>query len=81
MKCIFINMTVFLCCLMGFFFAQGNVLIHPSNPTTNTIQGPNVVLYGGALYYNCYNKDAVCRFNLTTKSITTLQLPKGTRLV
>ncbi|XP_037539300.1 olfactomedin-4-like [Nematolebias whitei] len=57
----------------------GNVLIHPSNPTTNTIQGPNVVLYGGALYYNCYNKDAVCRFNLTTKSITTLQLPKGTR--
>ncbi|GAA6221232.1 olfactomedin-4-like [Lates japonicus] len=57
----------------------GNVQIHSSNPTTNTIQGPNVVLYGGALYYNCYNQDAVCRFNLTTKSITTLQLPKGTR--
>ncbi|XP_063336963.1 olfactomedin-4-like [Pelmatolapia mariae] len=57
----------------------GNVQIHSSNPTTNTIQGPNNVLYGGALYYNCYNQDYVCRFNLTTKSVTTLQLPKGTR--
>ncbi|XP_041794831.1 olfactomedin-4-like [Chelmon rostratus] len=57
----------------------GDVQIHSSNPTTNTIQGPNVVLYGGALYYNCYNQDAVCRFNLTTKAVTTLQLPKGTR--
>ncbi|XP_030587920.1 olfactomedin-4-like [Archocentrus centrarchus] len=57
----------------------GNILIHSSNPATNTIQGPNNVLYGGALYYNCYNKDAVCRFNLTTKSITTVELPKGTR--
>ncbi|XP_051239224.1 olfactomedin-4-like [Dicentrarchus labrax] len=57
----------------------GNVEIHSSNPTTNTIQGPNVVLYGEALYYNCYNQDSVCRFNLTTKAVTTLQLPKGTR--
>ncbi|KAK7892018.1 hypothetical protein WMY93_023981 [Mugilogobius chulae] len=32
-----------------------------------------------ALYYNCYNKDAVCQFNLTSKSVMTLQLPKGTR--
>ncbi|XP_051239223.1 olfactomedin-4 [Dicentrarchus labrax] len=57
----------------------GNVQIHSSNPTTNTVQGPNVVLYGEALYYNCYNQDSVCRFNLTTKAVTTLQLPKGTR--
>ncbi|XP_030588090.1 olfactomedin-4-like isoform X1 [Archocentrus centrarchus] len=57
----------------------GNIQIHSSNPATNTIQGPNNVLYGGALYYNCYNQDAVCRFNLTTKAVTTLQLPKGTR--
>ncbi|XP_042351869.1 olfactomedin-4-like [Plectropomus leopardus] len=57
----------------------GNVQIHSSNPTTNTIQGPNVVMYGGALYYNCYNQDAVCRFNLTTKTVSNLQLPKGTR--
>lgn len=57
----------------------GNVQIHPSNPTTNTIQGPNVVMYREALYYNCYNQDAVCRFNLTSKTVTNLQLPKGTR--
>ncbi|KAF0040511.1 hypothetical protein F2P81_006409 [Scophthalmus maximus] len=57
----------------------GNVQIHPTNPTTNTIQGPNVVLYSGALYYNCYNQDAICQFNLTSKTITNLQLPKGTR--
>ncbi|XP_051239200.1 olfactomedin-4-like [Dicentrarchus labrax] len=57
----------------------GNVQIHSSNPTTNTVQGPNVVLYGEALYYNCYNQDSVCRFNLTTKAVTTLQLPKDTR--
>uniref|UniRef100_A0A672Z0A3 Olfactomedin-4-like n=1 Tax=Sphaeramia orbicularis TaxID=375764 RepID=A0A672Z0A3_9TELE len=30
----------------------GNVMIHSSNPTTNTVQGPNVVMYGEALYYN-----------------------------
>ncbi|TDH09067.1 hypothetical protein EPR50_G00082870 [Perca flavescens] len=57
----------------------GNVQISPSNPTTNTIQGPNVVLYGGELYYNCYNLDSVCRFNLTSQTVDTLQLPKGTR--
>ncbi|XP_075968606.1 olfactomedin-4-like [Anarhichas minor] len=59
--------------------APGNVLIHTANPTTNTIQGPNVVLYGEALYYNCYNQDTVCRFNLTTKTVINFQLPKGTR--
>ncbi|KAM9377983.1 olfactomedin-4-like isoform 2-T2 [Pholidichthys leucotaenia] len=57
----------------------GNILIHSSNPTTNTIQGPNNVIYGGSLYYNCYNQDRVCRFNLTSKTVATLQLPKGTR--
>ncbi|KAK5867993.1 hypothetical protein PBY51_012441 [Eleginops maclovinus] len=57
----------------------GNVQISPSNPTTNTIQGPNVVMYGEALYYNCYNQDDVCRFNLTSKTVTTVKLPVGTR--
>lgn len=57
----------------------GNAMIHTSNPTTNTVQGPNVVMYEGALYYNCYNKEQVCRFNLTTKTVTTLDLPRGTR--
>ncbi|XP_077424682.1 olfactomedin-like isoform X2 [Vanacampus margaritifer] len=57
----------------------GNFIIRPSNPTTNTIQGPNVVLYGGALFYNCYNSDQLCRFNIETKTISTVKLPKGTR--
>ncbi|XP_059191797.1 olfactomedin-4-like isoform X3 [Centropristis striata] len=57
----------------------GNAQISGSNPTTNTIQGPNAVMYGGALYYNCYNQDAVCRFNITDKTVSTLQLPKDTR--
>ncbi|XP_061138091.1 olfactomedin-4-like [Syngnathus typhle] len=56
-----------------------NSYIHSSNPTTNTIQGPNVVLYGDALFYNCYNSDRVCRFNVTSKTVSTLQLPEGTR--
>ncbi|KAM8751851.1 olfactomedin-4-like [Acanthopagrus schlegelii] len=57
----------------------GNVEIDSSNPTTNTIQGPNVVMYRGALYYNCYNQDEVCRFNLTSKTVDNIKLPKGTR--
>ncbi|XP_051808151.1 olfactomedin-4-like [Acanthochromis polyacanthus] len=56
-----------------------NILISSSNPTTNTIQGPNVVLYGGSLYYNCYNQRQVCRFHLTTKTVTNVDLPQGTR--
>ena len=57
----------------------GNVLISSANPTTNTIQGPNVVMYEEALYYNCYNEPAVCRFNLTTNSVSKVKLPEGTR--
>ncbi|XP_037109212.1 olfactomedin-4-like [Syngnathus acus] len=57
----------------------GNFYINPYNPTTNTIQGPNVVLYGDALFYNCYNFDQLCRFNVTSKTVSTLQLPQGTR--
>ncbi|KAM6937956.1 olfactomedin-4-like [Xenentodon cancila] len=57
----------------------GNVQIHSSNPATNTIQGPNVVLYGGALYYNCYNEYSVCRFDLISKNISKFQLPSDTR--
>uniref|UniRef100_A0A3P9CEZ7 Olfactomedin-like domain-containing protein n=1 Tax=Maylandia zebra TaxID=106582 RepID=A0A3P9CEZ7_9CICH len=71
------NYVRFYSSLSSLIIGVSNVQIHSSNPTTNTIQGPNNVLYGGALYYNCYNQDYVCRFNLTTKSVTTLQLPKG----
>ncbi|CAM4734298.1 unnamed protein product [Leuciscus chuanchicus] len=49
--------------------------ISSSNPTTNTIQGPNMVMYSNALYYNCYNTYSVCQFNLTTSSVSTVALP------
>ncbi|XP_065147685.1 olfactomedin-4-like [Paramisgurnus dabryanus] len=52
--------------------------ISSSNPTTNTIQGPNMVLYGNALYYNCYNTYSVCRFNLTTRTVSNVALPSDT---
>uniref|UniRef100_A0A8C1VEN3 Olfactomedin-like domain-containing protein n=1 Tax=Cyprinus carpio TaxID=7962 RepID=A0A8C1VEN3_CYPCA len=52
--------------------------ISSSNPTTNTIQGPNMVMYSNALYYNCYNTYSVCRFNMTTRSVSTVALPSDT---
>ncbi|XP_048014796.1 olfactomedin-4-like [Megalobrama amblycephala] len=50
--------------------------ISSSNPTTNTIQGPNMVMYGNALYYNCYNTYSVCQFNMKTRAVSTVALPK-----
>ncbi|XP_048013476.1 olfactomedin-4-like [Megalobrama amblycephala] len=50
--------------------------ISNSNPTTNTIQGPNMVMYGNALYYNYYDTNSVCQFNMTTSSVSTVALPK-----
>ncbi|XP_052399984.1 olfactomedin-4 isoform X2 [Carassius gibelio] len=52
--------------------------ISSSNPTTNTIQGPNMVMYANALYYNCYNTYSVCQFNLTTRAVSTVALPSDT---
>ncbi|XP_076878370.1 olfactomedin-4-like [Brachyhypopomus gauderio] len=58
--------------------APTDATIASSNPTTNTIQGPNVVMYGNALYYGCYNTPAVCRFNMTARTISTVALPQNT---
>ncbi|XP_073687703.1 olfactomedin-4-like [Garra rufa] len=52
--------------------------ISGSNPTTNTIQGANMVMYGNSLYYNCYNTYSVCQFNLTTQSVSSVDLPSDT---
>ncbi|XP_056106808.1 olfactomedin-4-like [Rhinichthys klamathensis goyatoka] len=49
--------------------------ISSTNPTTNTIQGPNMVMYGNALYYNCYYTYSVCQFNMTTRAVSTVALP------
>ncbi|KAK3536105.1 hypothetical protein QTP70_029258 [Hemibagrus guttatus] len=51
--------------------------ISSSNPSTNTIVGPNVVQYGDALYYGCYNTPAVCRLNISTCSVTNTPLPQN----
>ncbi|KAJ8247446.1 hypothetical protein GJAV_G00246480 [Gymnothorax javanicus] len=53
----------------------GDVEIASGNPTTNTVQGPNVIMYEDALYYGCYNSPSLCRFNMTGKTITTVNLP------
>ncbi|KPP65383.1 olfactomedin-4-like [Scleropages formosus] len=55
--------------------SAGDVSIASGNPTTNTVQGPNAVLYGNALYYNCYNSPSVCRFDMTSRSISSVALP------
>ncbi|KAJ8333669.1 hypothetical protein SKAU_G00409880 [Synaphobranchus kaupii] len=55
----------------------GDVPIASSNPTTNTVQGPNVVMYEDALYYGCYNSPSLCRFNMTSRTITTATLPSA----
>uniref|UniRef100_A0A673FY18 Olfactomedin-like domain-containing protein n=1 Tax=Sinocyclocheilus rhinocerous TaxID=307959 RepID=A0A673FY18_9TELE len=52
--------------------------ISSSNPTTNTIQGSNMVMYANAFYYNCYNTYSVCQFNLTTRAVSTVALPSDT---
>ncbi|XP_063072697.1 olfactomedin-4-like [Engraulis encrasicolus] len=52
-----------------------DVSIDYYNPNTHTIQGPNVVMYGDALYYGCYNTPSVCRFNMTSRKVTTAALP------
>ncbi|KAF4094976.1 olfactomedin-4-like [Onychostoma macrolepis] len=52
--------------------------ISSSNPTTNTIQGSNMVMYANALYYNCYYTYSVCQFNLTTRAVSTVALPSDT---
>ncbi|KAL6480787.1 hypothetical protein MHYP_G00118200 [Metynnis hypsauchen] len=54
-----------------------DTVISPSNPTTNTIQGPNVVMYGDALYYGCYNTPSICRFNMTARTVTNVALPQN----
>ncbi|XP_060784389.1 olfactomedin-4-like [Neoarius graeffei] len=52
-------------------------VISSSNPTTNTIVGPNVVQYEDALYYGCYNTPSVCRFNISSRSVTNTPLPEN----
>ncbi|XP_020365402.2 olfactomedin-4-like [Rhincodon typus] len=38
-------------------------------------QGPGGVMYGDAYYYNCYNLDKLCRFDMTTQNVISATLP------
>uniref|UniRef100_A0A3P8NL93 Olfactomedin-like domain-containing protein n=1 Tax=Astatotilapia calliptera TaxID=8154 RepID=A0A3P8NL93_ASTCA len=41
----------------------------------NAIEGPSAVLYGKALYYNCYRSADVCRYDLETNEVKRVTLP------
>ncbi|MEQ2217901.1 hypothetical protein XENOCAPTIV_025825, partial [Xenoophorus captivus] len=47
----------------------------PSHSHANAIEGPSGVLYGEALYYNCYRSADVCRYDLKTNTVKRVTLP------
>ncbi|XP_078067227.1 olfactomedin-4-like [Mustelus asterias] len=42
---------------------------------THNPQGSNGLMYGNAYYYNCYNLGKLCRFNMTTHTVISVNLP------
>ncbi|XP_063052131.1 olfactomedin-4 isoform X2 [Engraulis encrasicolus] len=51
--------------------------VAPSNTHTNAIQGPSTVLYGEAVFYECYNTGELCRYDLNTKATLRKTLPNA----
>ncbi|XP_062404138.1 olfactomedin-4 [Sardina pilchardus] len=49
--------------------------IAPSNTHVNAIQGPGTLLYGEAVFYQCYNTRELCRFDLKTQTTLRKALP------
>uniref|UniRef100_A0A3Q4HXP7 Olfactomedin-like domain-containing protein n=1 Tax=Neolamprologus brichardi TaxID=32507 RepID=A0A3Q4HXP7_NEOBR len=47
----------------------------PSYTHPNAIEGPSAVLYGKALYYNCFRSADVCRYDLETNEVKRVTLP------
>ncbi|KAM8752226.1 olfactomedin-like [Acanthopagrus schlegelii] len=47
----------------------------PSYSHTHSIEGPSAVLYGEALYYNCYSSADVCRYDLKSNTVHRVTLP------
>ncbi|XP_022062507.2 olfactomedin-like [Acanthochromis polyacanthus] len=41
----------------------------------STVEGPGSVLYGEALYYNCYRSADICRYDLNTQQVHRVTLP------
>ncbi|XP_030587771.1 olfactomedin-like [Archocentrus centrarchus] len=46
-----------------------------SHSHPNAIEGPSAVLYGEALYYNCYRSADICRYDLKTNEVKRVTLP------
>ncbi|XP_030630330.1 olfactomedin-4-like [Chanos chanos] len=51
--------------------------VAPGYTAPNAIQGPGMVLYGGVVYYQCYNEDELCRYDLQSKETKRLKLPNA----
>ncbi|KAM9808378.1 olfactomedin-4-like [Neosynchiropus ocellatus] len=47
----------------------------PSHSHPDANDGPNAVMYGGALYYHCYRSDKICRYDFATKTVVRVTLP------
>ncbi|XP_047203357.1 olfactomedin-4-like [Girardinichthys multiradiatus] len=47
----------------------------PSYSHANAIEGPSGVLYGEALYYNCFRSADICRYDLKTNTVKRVTLP------
>ncbi|XP_069757186.1 olfactomedin-4 [Narcine bancroftii] len=61
------------------FSSYGKFLTH-SGPVditfkTHNAQGSGGIMYNDAYYYNCYNLDHLCRFDMTTQEILSVKLP------
>lgn len=54
-----------------------DVPVAPSNTHTNAIQGPGTLLYGEAVFYQCYNTGELCRYDLQTKATLRQTLPEA----
>ncbi|KAL4623492.1 olfactomedin-like [Arapaima gigas] len=52
-----------------------DIAVASSYSQPNAIQGPGTVLYDEALFYQCYTKGELCRYDLTTKSTIRKVLP------
>ncbi|XP_071182263.1 olfactomedin-4-like [Salvelinus alpinus] len=60
------------------FMASKNhedVSVAPSYSHANAIQGSGTVVYGEAVFYNCYFSPELCRYDLQTKVTTRLNIP------
>ncbi|XP_010882357.2 olfactomedin-4-like [Esox lucius] len=54
---------------------QEDVSVAPSYSHANAIQGSGTVVYGNAVFFNCYMSTELCRYDLQTKATRRLNIP------